>query len=447
MRALTPLAPLALFLLSACAEPELILQGERFDVRSDLNASLPTDENPNPQDPAAQRENRSLSVSLPQMSANADWTHRGGNLRHLPGHGALSAAPQRIFSVKIGAGNSRKNRVSVAPIVAGGRVFALDAAARLSAVSTSGALLWSKDLAPSGESGPAVSGGGLAFGGGRLLAATGYGEVLALDPASGAVLWRQRLGASVAGAPAVEGARVYLTGRDSYAWALDAETGRVIWTLPGAAGGAGMLGSAAPALTATLALMPTDSGDLIAALKGSGVEVWRRTIGGARRGRAFAGIPDITGDPVVAGGVTYAGNASGKTYALKTATGEVLWIADEGALGPVLPVGGDLFLVNDEAQLVRLEAGSGARVWAVDMPYYQDGRPSKRRAITAHYGPVLAGGRLVVASGDGLLRFFAPEDGAFLGSLAIPGGAASQPALAEGKIFVLGGDGQLHAYR
>ncbi|MGB1006987.1 MAG: hypothetical protein ACPGVX_07405, partial [Thalassobaculaceae bacterium] len=38
----------------------------------------------------------------------------------------------------------------------------------------------------------------------------------------------------------------------------------------------------------------------------------------------------------------------------------------------------------------------------------------KRAAVYAHYGPVLAGGRLVVASSDGVLRFFTPESGALV---------------------------------
>ena len=50
-------------------------------------------------------------------------------------------------------------------------------------------------------------------------------------------------------------------------------------------------------------------------------------------------MSDITGDPVVVGDVTYVGKASGRTVALATATGEVLWNAVEGALGPVLPAG------------------------------------------------------------------------------------------------------------
>jgi len=60
---------------------------------------------------------------------------------------------------------------------------------------------------------------------------------------------------------------------------------------------------------------------------------------------------------------------------------------------------------------------------------------------------VLAGGRVAVASGDGLLRLFSASDGALVATAEIPGGAAAQPALAGGMLIVLGGDGEVHAFR
>ena len=116
-------------------------------------------------------------------------------------------------------------------------------------------------------------------------------------------------------------------------------------------------------------------------------------------------------------------------------------------MGPVLVAGGSLFIVNDEAMLVRLDAETGAVIWTVPMPYFDNDKPKRQKAITAHFGPVLAGGRIVVASGDGLLRLFDPASGAAVGTVEVPGGAAAQPALAGGMLFVVTGSGQLLAYR
>ena len=81
------------------------------------------------------------------------------------------------------------------------------------------------------------------------------------------------------------------------------------------------------------------------------------------------------------------------------------------------------------------------------MPYFTNDKIKKRKAIYAHYGPVLAGGRIVVVSSDGLLRSFNPADGSLAYTTEIPGGASAQPAVAGGVLYVVSGNGQLHAFR
>ena len=440
------LAGLAALLLSGCAVRERILEGERFDLRADLTASEPVEGGAPVIDTTNDIANRAEPIGLPAAQANADWTQRAGNVRHLTHHASLTGAPARVWTADIGAGNGRRERLIAAPVVAGGRVFAIDAESRVTAVTTGGAVLWSVSLVPDYDS-SALSGGGLAYGDGRLFATTSYGEIVALDPASGAVAWRQRLTSTITGAPAVDGGVVYAVGRDSSGWAVRADNGRVIWTVPGTPAATGMIGSAAPAVSGTAVLFPFASGEVAAVDRTTGTPMWVSTVAGGRLGRAYAGVSEITGDPVVAGAVTYVGNQSGRTIAVETETGKLLWTARDGAYGPVLPVGNSVFLVNDEARLVRLDAATGATIWSVDMPYFLKDKPQKRQRITTHYGPVLAGGRLVVVSGDGLVRLFNPVDGAMTGSAEIPGGAAAQPALAGGLLFVLGGKGQLHAFR
>ncbi len=433
------------FGLAACA-PEVILPGERFDPRTPLDASLPTDTNPAPVQGATTPENRSVALALPGAQTLAGWPQRGGSVRHDSPHGALSAAPALVWAVPIGTANSRQNRIAAAPVVADGRVFAMDAAAGLTAVSTSGAALWHADLTPQFDVNSLISGGGLSVDGAGLFATTGYGEVVALDTGSGAVRWRQRLDSVASGAPLATGGVVYLTSRDGSAWALSQSDGRILWTVPGLPASAGVLGSAAPSFGGDRVFFPFTSGE-IGAIGLDGTPVWVGAVAGQRLGRAYASNGDLTGDPVLVGDTLYLGAASGTTAALDAATGARIWTAPEGAMNPPLVVGGSVFVVNDESRLVRLDAATGAVIWAVQMPYFVNEEPKKRKGIVAHYGPVLAGGRIAVASGDGLLRLFSPTDGTMVATAELPGGAAAAPALAQGLLFVVAANGQLLAFR
>lgn len=429
--------------LQACAPKEVILQGDRIDPRDVLQASEALDATA----AAAEAAPSAVAIKLPAPQANGEWTHRGGTPAHLLINPALGAGTTRIWSADIGQGAGRKHRSGADPVVAAGRVYTMDSRARVVATALNGATLWSVDLTPAADRADDASGGGLAFADGRIYATTGFGELLALDAATGAVVWRQAFDAAVGGAPTVAGGLVYVVARDASAWAVRASDGRVQWQMQGTPAPSGVTGVSAPAVNDRLVVFPFPSGEMVAALRQGGLQLWQADVAGRRLGRAYASVTDLTGDPVILGDTVYAGTSAGRLVAVSASSGEQLWTATEGANSPVQVVGGSVFLVSDEAQLMRLDAATGAVIWAVDMPYYVNDKPKKQQAIHINYGPVLAGGRLFVASSDGLLRSFDPASGALIGQADIPGGAASAPVVAGQVLYVAGRKGQLHAFR
>ncbi len=433
----------ALMMLAAC-EREVVLDGPRFSVRTPLEQTLNQDGSP--ATPATDAGNATAKISLPRASNIGDWSHRAGSANHALPHGTLSAAPVRVWSVKIGQGNTRGGRIAASPVAAGGRIFAMDVGGTVAALTLDGAVIWQADVSPDFDKNADVSGGGLATNGGAVYVTTGAGEVLALAANSGAVQWRQRLDGALSGPPTVSGGQVYALGRNGSAAALDTGSGRILWQIEGAPRVGGMLGAGAIAVSGGTVYLPYSAGQLTAVSQG-GDQLWTAGIAGQRLGRAYAGFGDVTGDPVVANGVIYVGSAAGKTAALSAATGQRIWTAGEGALNAPLVAGGSVFVVNDQARLVRLSANDGAVIWSQTMPYFKNTRPKRLKGITAHYGPVLAGGHIVVASGDGTLRLFDPASGAIVGQGEIPSGAASSPALVGGMLLVMGQNGQLHAFR
>ncbi|MFI0396896.1 outer membrane protein assembly factor BamB family protein [Paracoccus jiaweipingae] len=426
-------------LLAGCAERELILQGERLDPRAVTSPDGPGVVG----DPAP----TTAALALPAARANADWPQRAGGAAHASGHVALGAGTTRIWSAPIGAAADRRHRLTADPVVAGGVIFTLDSRARVTATARNGGRVWSTDVTPAGERGDSVSGGGVAYDSGHVYVTTGWGELVALDARSGAVIWRQRVGAPIAGAPTAANGVVYVTARNAVGWAVRAGDGKVLWQTSGNTSSSGVMGVSAPAVSGSTVVFPFNSGQLLAVDADSGSTLWSGQVAGVRRGRSIAVIRDLTGDPVISGGKVFAGSSSGRIDAFDLASGAQDWSARDGANSPVLPVGNAVFAVNDQAQLVRLDARNGARVWSVDLPYFTDQKIKKQDRITASFGPVLAGGRLFVASSDGVLRVFDPASGALVGQGAIPGGAASAPVVAGRTLYVTGRDGQLHAFQ
>lgn len=438
MKPIGTAAILALTLFVAgCGDREVYLPGERFALREPAVAP-PLD---------ATEVDRARPISLPAAVNITEWTHRAGSPTHRLPHAALSSTPQPIWAVDIGNGDGRRTRITAEPVAANGSIFVMDSESTVSAVSAGGTVLWSRSLVPPGERSRDASGGGLAVQDGVLYVTTGFGALHALNATSGATVWVQELDASATGAPTVDGELIYVVARDSRAWAVERGDGRVRWTLPGTPTASNFVGGPGPAVTDRLALFPFGSGEVVATLKRGGVRVWAVAVSGARDGRAYTSVDDITADPVVVGDRVYTGTPTGRLVALDLTSGERIWTADDGAMGPVVVVGGAIFAVNDQAELVRLDAETGARVWAEPLPYFEARRIARRKAIVAHYGPVLAGGRLWVASGDGAVRGFDPETGRAVVTLPIRGGAATRPIVVGGTLFVVSTAGTLHAFR
>ncbi|WP_410216985.1 PQQ-binding-like beta-propeller repeat protein [Paracoccus sp. (in: a-proteobacteria)] len=425
--------------LAACGDREVILPGERLDPLAVTSPDGPAVEG------LAGVSSTTLSLTAPVP--NAEWTQRAGNPAHAPGHVALGSLSGRIWSAPIGQSETRGHRITADPVVAAGRIFTQDSRARVTATGLNGGRAWSTDITPPLENPDSASGGGLAYEGGRVFATTGFGELVALDAVSGAVLWRQRVDAPISGGPAVQDGVVYVAARNSVGWAVRASDGRVLWQTSGTPSNSGVMGASVPAVQGGTVMFPFSSGQMLAVDRESGLTNWASQIAGTRPGRSIAVIRDVTGDPVISGSRVYAGTSSGRIEAVDMETGLQDWMARDGANGPVVVAGGSVFAVNDQAELVRLDAATGGVIWRQAMPYYTTDRVRRQSGIHAHYGPVLAGGRLHVASSDGMLRSFDPASGALVGQVQIPGGAASAPVVAGQTLYVVARNGQLHAFR
>jgi len=456
------LAILAVLTASACRQPEHILPGPRYDLRdlsdaqSILSRTNPVPDQPTPPQPPRQIGNppyavtgKATKLSLPAAKAVSSWPVEGQNAQHLTPNAALhTGALSQAWSVQIGMGNAKRSRMPSGPIAAAGRIFTVDANNTVSAVSPAGQVLWHADLTPPDVVPGAVTGGGLAYADGKLFVTTGFGALIALDASSGQQLWIKKFDAPITAAPMVDGNLVYVVSRDGYGWAISTSNGKMLWEIEGTAATAGNLGAGAPAIAGKAVLFPFDSGEVDAVLRLGGISLWSASIAGERTGSARGGeVNGIIGGPVISGSTAYIATGAGRLAAVDTDSGARLWTATEGGMGPVTVAGGSLFLVSDQGLMMRLNASDGSTVWSAPLPLYVNPKVAAREDIYVHYGPILAGGRLIVASTDGLLREIDPTSGTLLRTTSLGAPAAAAPIVVDGTLYVLTADGQLRAFR
>ena len=386
-------------------------------------------------------------LRLPSPQPVPAWTHQGGNAQHIAAHAELPSELTLSWSRRIGAGDGKRHQISAAPVAQGGQVYTLDSQSMVTALDETGTILWQSELGKSSDALKDASGGGLAVGGTQLFVTTGFGTVVALDTASGAELWTQDLASYGGASPTVYDDLLYIAARDGAAWAIDTSNGRIKWQVAGPTVAASHTGGPGPAVSDKYAVFPFGTGDVLASFRKGGLRSWSSGLSGARLGLASTQVRDLTGQPVIEGSSVYLASSAGRMAAVDLNTGLRIWTAKQGSQGHILVAGGAVFAVSDAGNLIRLSKDDGALIWSTPLPKFTKKSVKSRAKIHAHYGPILAGGRLILASSDGLIRQFNPADGTLITTVDLPSGAASAPIVVNGTLYVLSTKGDLLAFR
>jgi len=397
--------------------------------------------------PDASRNDPSIgdrAVTLPPAVRN-DWPQRGGNPEHAVGNADFAGGLNQIFRVSVGVGSDSSRSLIATPVVAGGRIYAVDAASTAVALDArTGAKLWSTALAPENARDDAPA-GGVAFADGRVFAATGYGDVLALDAGTGSVVWRTRVSAPVRGAPTVAGGRVFVVALDNQAHALSADKGEVLWSVAGLQENADVMGAASPAVSAAGVVLPFSSGEVFGVRAENGRVSWQESLATSGSLNSLSSLAAVRGLPVIDRGLVFATSHSGRTTAIDERSGSRVWEVSFGGAFTPWSAGDWVFLLDNDARVAAISRKEGKVRWSVQLDRWE--KPEDRKGQIAWAGPVAAGGRLWLTNSQGRLVALSPADGRELGGAPLPGATYLPPVVAGGVMYVLSDDGTLTAFQ
>ena len=132
--------------------------------------------------------------------------------------------------------------------------------------------------------------------------------------------------------------------------------------------------------------------------------------------------------------------------ALELITGQRQWELNIAGISTPWVAGDWVFVVTDEAQADLRLAPRTARS-AGSTSCRSSRRRRRRRARSTIPGPVLAGGRLILAGSNGTLINVDPATGASRARPASARAISLPPVVANSTLYVLDDDGRLHAFR
>lgn len=438
--------------LKASSGPKL--EGERISVLA-LDKKLEVD---------ARIEE--IEVMVPKPYVNEDWPQPGGYADHAMHHLALGETVKLAWKGDGGKGAGGSTRILAEPIIADGRAYVLDAQSGISALNLEdGGRIWRTVLKPTGKtdfeftiwppslpfvSGPAEHaeasfGGGIAFEGGRIFVASGYGFVAALDAATGEEVWRRNVNVPIRSAPTANGGRVFATTQDNQLYAMAADDGRVLWTYQGLVESAGILASASPAVAGDTVVAPFTSGELVALRVENGRTAWMDTLIKSSHLTPISELNDIAGRPVIDRGRVFAISHSGNIVSIDLRTGERIWTRNIAGVQTPWVAGDFIYLITLEGEVTALSRRDGRVRWVTQLRKFKDQEDSEGRVEWS--GPVLAGDRLIAISSMGQLISVSPYTGKVLGFVSVPAGTFVPPVVANQTLYILTQNAQLLAYR
>lgn len=433
-------------LVIACGENEEIQKGQRIDVANLTQTGAGVSN-------IAQKERPRIS----NISVKSWPQHLGGET-HEAVNAMFSGAPRLVGAVNLGVNTAqplipfietddvhRSVLEASLPIVVDNMVYLYDSEGYLHGVSSTGRELWKTSLIPSGGAIGDGFGGGLAYSSGRIYAATGYGELVAVDASSGKIAWRYVQNEPLRQAPLISGNHVIVISGGATAIALEQATGAVAWrnfgtetTMPT------RFNSGVPAGNGNSTALAYASGLVSLVDIGSGAEIWNKpSISDLLRGSKSV-FSDVTGDPVIIGNQMIVGNSSG-ILSLDMNTGDVLWVSDIGTKGPLVVTGNSIFGLTPTNQVFRMSAVDGSIAYKKSLPKREGS--SRFTALNVYYDIRLAQNALWVANANEQLLKIDMNSGAVVQNVALPVSFAHAPIFAGGLMVGVGVNGQLLIYR
>ncbi len=376
----------------------------------------------------------SRPITLPPQHANDAWSQPGGLPSNAPGHLALGASLKSAWSVGVGTGSSFYGKLTASPVVYDGKVFTLDAAGKITAVSASGgAVAWKASTTPPNESDQEGFGGGLAADQGRLYAATGFGSVVAFDARGGKKLWEKSLGSPLRASPTATRDRVFVVTKEGQVTCLSGVDGTELWTFTGQSERASILVNASPAVEGDEVIVPYPTGDIVALRASDGQPIWSESLARTRTASSLAAMSDAA-RPAVTGGVVYAVGHAGRMIATAVKSGERVWSLTVASIQPPWVAGDNVFVVDTGGQVLAITRTDGKILWATKLP-----------AGATWSGPVLAGNRLWLTSSKGQLAAVDAATGKVASTQDLGSPIYIAPVVAGARMYVLNDNAKLMA--
>ncbi len=257
------------------------------------------------------------------------------------------------------------------------------------------------------------------------------GYVKAFSYRNGDYLWSYYTGHPVYSTPAYCDGRIFVLGSSNVFYALDAKTGKVLWTIRKEfpSGVPVVKGASSPVCYDDMVYVGFSDGSFVGANVASGSIVIDKKL------TSVGKFKDVDATPYVDEKRVIVPSYDGNLYCFDRKSGQVVWSIKDGSAKSVSVVGQELYYASSDGYLYLLGASDGAVTWNTKL---SSGIPT---------APVLLNEYVVVGSSERGIMLFERSNGKFVKEYNTGTGVLADPIVDGNNIYFMSNFGVLYAVR
>lgn len=256
------------------------------------------------------------------------------------------------------------------------------------------------------------------------------GQLYSIQVSTGEVVWSFPTRAENLSEPLIFDGQLYVQSGNNTVYALDAATGKQLWLYSRQdTNSLSIRGGSKPTVRNGTLYVGFSDGFIVALVLNNGALKWEKQLNKNKK------FKDIDSNPLVDGEFLYVAGYDDHLYALRAATGEMVWKSDRGGWGNLTVVGDRLYYATSSGEIRAVDKTTGQKVWSYEL---KDG------VATA---PTLYKGLLVFGESQGQLRFLDSGTGRVVASYDPgKGGILSQVGIDEkaGRVYFISGEANVY---
>jgi len=271
----------------------------------------------------------------------------------------------------------------------------------------------------------------------ELFFSTGLGNIYCVDINSGKIKWKKEFGVQFSRPPLVKNNKVFVVSDDNQFFAIDKNTGTIVWSHLGNIEELSIIGGSKPVLDNNIIVVTYSSGEIFAFNQNDGSIIWFDNISSGSF-LSKTSINDIQSPLCIDENTIYVPTFSNKLLAYDLKTGKSKWDINLSSINPLVISGETIFVMDINGRLLSLEKKTGKLIWAVQL------RVKKNNKEIVWSGPILSTNKLLIVSSDGLVLSLSPFTGKTLSKIKFEESFLSNPFHVGEDIYLISKQGTLY---